>query len=89
MAVDLAKYNSQCCRLIFVDSEETHKGRMNQQRQGVGSTKPKNEQTGQLQYDYVEKNLTPATHRKQNDVYCKTWYMKETIYTDQTGKFTL
>ena len=35
----------------------------------------------------MDKKITPATHRKQNDVYCKIWDTKETIYTDHTGKF--
>ena len=62
-------------------------GHMKKQRQGFWSTKPRNAQADQLKYDNMYTNITPYTHRKQKYVYCKIWYMKETIYTDLTGKF--
>ena len=60
---------------------------MKHQGQGFRSKKPKSAQADQLQDENVEINLTLDTHIKKNDVYCKIWYMKEKIYTDQTGKF--
>ena len=62
MDVELAKYNSQYCKWTFPESEDTQKGHMKQQRQGVWSTKPKNVQADQLQYYNVEINIIPATH---------------------------
>ena len=50
---------------------------MKLKRQGFRSTKPQNIQADKLQDDNVEKNITPVTHRKQTDVYCKIWDTKE------------
>ena len=65
----------------FPESEETAKGHMNHQRQGVRSTKPK---------DLQEPDAKEEIGKKERDVYAKVvdlWNPKETIYTDQTGAF--
>ena len=74
-AENVAKY--------FPQSEETTKGHMNHQRQGVRSTKPKKP-------SLEEPDATQEVGKKERDVYSKIvdlWDMKGTIYTDQTGKF--
>ena len=76
-AENVAKY--------FPQSEETAKGHMNHQRQGVRSTKPK-----QPTPEPQEPDATQDVGKKERDVYSKIvdlWDMKGTIYTDQTGKF--
>jgi len=65
----------------FPESDETVKGHMNHQRQGVRSTKPK---------DLQEPDASSAVGKKERDIYIKVvdlWNPKETIYTDQTGAF--
>ena len=65
----------------FPESEKTVKGHINQQRQGVRSTKPK---------DFQKPNASSEIGKKERDVYMKfvdLWNPKETIYTDQTGAF--
>ena len=58
---------------------------MNQQRQGVRSTKPKAE-------DFEEVDTTLTIGRKEKDVYIKiidTRELNGVIYTDQTGRFPI
>ena len=65
----------------FPESEETAKGHMNHQRQGVRSTKQK---------DFQEPDTSNKIGKKERDVYAKVVDLldpKETIYTDQTGAF--
>ena len=65
----------------FPESEETVKGHMNHQRQGVRSTKKKY---------FQEPDTSSEVGKKEGDVYAKVvdlWDPKETIYTDQTGAF--
>ena len=60
----------------FPESEETAKGHMNHQRQGVRSTKHK---------DFQEPETSNEIGKKERDVYAKVvelWDPKETIYTD-------
>ena len=67
----------------FPESEETVKGHMNHQRQGVRSTKKK---------DFQEPDTISEVGKKEGDIYAKVvdlWDPKETIYTDQTGVFLL
>ena len=64
----------------FPESEETQFGHLSQQRQGLRSTKVK-----QQDIEEVDKSLTVG--KKERDVYCKVYELKETIYSDQTGKF--
>ena len=65
----------------FPESDETTKGHMHHQRQGVRSTKHK---------DFQEPDTSNEIGKKEGDVYAKVvdlWDPKETIYTDQTGAF--
>ena len=72
----------------FPQSEETVKGHMNHQRQGVRSTQPKTR--AEQASEPVELDSSQEIGKKERDVYSKVvdlWDMKGTIYTDQTGKF--
>jgi hypothetical protein len=60
----------------FPESDETQKGHMKRQRQGVRSTKVREE---------TEPNL-PAIP-KAKDIYIKIYNVSETMHTDQTGRF--
>ena len=67
----------------FPESEETVKGHMNHQRQGVQSTK-------KIAVEHKIVDTSSETGKKEQDVYTKVidvWDMKGPIYTDQTGKF--
>ena len=64
----------------FPESEETQKGHLNQQRQGVRSTQPK-------AVDFEEVDKSKTKDKKEKDVYIKVIEIKNTIYSDQTGKF--
>jgi len=67
----------------FPESEETVKGHMNHQRQGVRSTK-----RAATELEIVD--TSSETGKKERDIYTKVidlWDDKGTIYTDQTGKF--
>ena len=65
----------------FPDSEETQRGHMRSQRQGVQSTQPAlprdNAKDGQV---------TPAEPQKQ-DFIIKVYNVNQTLYTNQTGQF--
>jgi hypothetical protein len=65
----------------YPETEETPKGHMNQTRKNVRSTKPKRQP--------LEVCHTAASLRGQKvqDVYVKTYNVRETIFSDQTGKF--
>jgi hypothetical protein len=60
----------------FPQSEGTHQGHMKSQRQGIRSTKQR-----------VQPNVLPTTLPQQNDIYIKTYDNRNTLYTNQTGKF--
>jgi hypothetical protein len=64
------------------DSDETQKGHMKKQRQGVRSTRQKDENTTQ-----EETNLTGPPPKKMQDVYIKIHNASETMHSDQTGRF--
>ena len=63
-------------RRHFPESDETQKGHMKRQRQGVRSTKVREE---------VEINTQAMP--KVKDVYIKIYHASETIHSDQTGRF--
>ena len=69
-------------RKHYPDSDETQKGHMKKQRQGVRSTKKKIDNTSQ-----DENNHTVTPPKKMNDVYIKIHNAAETIHSDQTGRF--
>ncbi len=60
----------------FPQSEETQQGYMKSQHQGIHSTK-----------QCVHPNLLPTTLPQQHDIYIKTCDTRNTLCTDQTGKF--
>ena len=63
---------------FFPEVDKTQQGHMKGVRQGLGSTKERKSQ---------DKDNDPAPVSKQNDIMVKMVDLKETIYTDQTGKF--
>ncbi len=65
----------------FPESDETQMGHLNQQRQGVRSTK-----TREPLMD-IDTSMTKG--KKEKDVYFKVFDMKNQIYTDQTGAFPI
>ena len=60
----------------FPESEETQKGHMKYQRQGVRSTKTQ-QSTREV----------PVPIAKKKDIFISLYNPRDTIYTDQTGKF--
>eukprot|EP00804_Cyclotella_cryptica_P002817 CCRYP_009355-RA/>CCRYP_009355-RA protein AED:0.29 eAED:0.33 QI:0/0/0/1/0.66/0.5/4/0/552 len=64
----------------FPQSEETQQGHMRSQRQGVRSTKTT-----------LQAPANPPSHTApslpHHDIYIKTYATRDTVYTDQTGKF--
>ena len=60
------------------DSDETQKGHMKKQRQGVRSTKIKDENN-------IQHTVPPP--KKMRDVYIKIFNAEETMHSDQTGRF--
>eukprot|EP00804_Cyclotella_cryptica_P024317 CCRYP_015305-RA/>CCRYP_015305-RA protein AED:0.21 eAED:0.21 QI:0/0/0/1/1/1/2/0/741 len=64
----------------FLQSEETQQGHMRSQRQGVCSTKTT------LQATSNTPSLTAPSLPNQ-DIYIKTYDTRDTVFTDQTGKF--
>jgi hypothetical protein len=65
----------------YPETEETPKGHMNQTCKNVRSTKPKRQP---LEVCHTAASLRG---RKVQDVYVKTYDVRETIFSDQTGKF--
>ena len=65
----------------FPEYEETQKGHMKGQRQGVKSTK-----TGGKEANQKDSETPQTPMQKKNDVYYNIIDLKETIYTDQTGQ---
>jgi hypothetical protein len=63
---------------FFPKSEETQKGHMQGQRQGVCSTK---------EAEPPNKNQTIIPHVKKHDILILVYDAKATMYSDQTGKF--
>eukprot|EP00804_Cyclotella_cryptica_P025147 CCRYP_013003-RA/>CCRYP_013003-RA protein AED:0.27 eAED:0.23 QI:0/0/0/1/1/1/3/0/671 len=65
---------------FFPESDETQKGHMRQQRQGVRSTKIVDE-------DAMSEGFKPAPGIKHKDVYLRVYdATKKAMYTDQTGR---
>ena len=63
----------------YPESTETPKGHMNQTRKNVRSTKTKPLETAH--------NNQLLRSQKKRDVYTKVYNVRETIFSDQTGKF--
>jgi len=64
----------------YPDSDETQKGHMKKQRQGVRSTKLKEDKTSQEINDHIE-----STPKKMRDMYIKVHNAAETMHSDQNG----
>jgi hypothetical protein len=62
----------------YPETDKTPKGHMNQTRKNVRSTKPKRFETS---------NTSALRGKKVQDVFVKTYDVRETIFSDQTGKF--
>ena len=66
---------------FYPETDETPKGHMRQTRQGVRSTKEK--------VVVRDENNEAVPRTKQHDIYVRVDQVKDTIYTDQTGKFPI
>lgn len=64
------------------DADETQKGHMKKQRQGVRSTRIK-EKSGSNDTSFIES----SPPKKLKDVYVKLFNVSETMHSDQTGRF--
>eukprot|EP00804_Cyclotella_cryptica_P002928 CCRYP_013287-RA/>CCRYP_013287-RA protein AED:0.38 eAED:0.38 QI:0/0/0/1/1/1/2/0/632 len=64
----------------YPDSAETTKGHLNQTRKNVRSTKPKRTPSEEV-------HSTQLRGCKVQDVYTKVYHMRDTIFTNQTGKY--
>lgn len=67
----------------FPESEETQKGHMRNQRQGVRSTKNTRPRTASEPVPAPEE---PPIEKKR-DIFIKTFEPRATLFTDQTGRF--
>ena len=67
---------------IFPESDETQKGHMKSQRQGVRSTQEKEQSENEKENDVPEE-----PKKRHKDVAIKVWDVKEKIFTNQIGKF--
>ena len=63
----------------YTETIETPMGHLNQTRKNVRSTKPK--------HPLEELHSNQLRGRKEHDIYTKVYDTRETIFTDQTGKF--
>ena len=70
----------------FPESEETQNGHMQNQRQRVRSTKVKIK-IEDKNLEKKQKEIEKLT--KERDIYIKVYEAKDTMYTDQTGKFSV
>ena len=75
-------------RKHFPESDETQKGHMKRQRQGVRSTKT-HQTTNEDEEDTTVDHNSPTTSKpkKMKDVYTKVHSASDTMYTDQPGRF--
>ena len=64
----------------FPKTKETDKGHMNQTRKNVRSTKTKAK-------PFEEANITTLRGKKVQDVNTRVYDARETIFSDQTGKY--
>eukprot|EP00956_Cyclotella_meneghiniana_P017716 scaffold29109_cov56-Cyclotella_meneghiniana.AAC.5 len=64
----------------YPETTETDKGHMNQTRKNVRSTKPKST-------PFEDPNTAQLRGKKVHDIFTKVYDPRETIFSDQTGKF--
>jgi hypothetical protein len=67
----------------YPETEETTKGHMNQTRKNVRSTKTK-----ATPFETCN-SASKLRGKKEQDVYVKTYDVRETIFSDQTGKYPI
>eukprot|EP00804_Cyclotella_cryptica_P015405 CCRYP_008025-RA/>CCRYP_008025-RA protein AED:0.42 eAED:0.42 QI:0/-1/0/1/-1/1/1/0/193 len=67
-------------RKYYPETTETPKGHLNQTRQNVRSTKSQHPME-----DYIHKQRLIG--KKTQDIFIKTYEVRDTIFSDQTGKF--
>jgi hypothetical protein len=70
--------NEKNVNKYYPESDETNKGHMNQTRKNVRSTKSK---------PFEDPKTAPLHGKKVQDVYVRTYDVRETIFSDQTGQF--
>ena len=70
--------NKNNVKKYYPETNKSPKGHLNQTRKNVRSTQAK---------QFEEPNTAKLQKKKRGDIYVKTYDMKETIYTNQTGKF--
>ena len=73
----------------YPETDATPMGHLNQQRQGVRSTKQKKKKKVNLPpiEDIEEVDTSSLVGKKEHDVYIKVHDLRGTVYSDQTGKF--
>ena len=89
--------NVKNVNIFFPESEETQKGHMRMQRQGVQSTKATSHKAAPLSAAQTGDSPTNKTANseepeavpipKRKDIFIALYKTCDTIYTDQTGKF--
>jgi hypothetical protein len=72
--------NEKNIQKYYPETDETDKGHMTQTRKNVRSTKTKPK-------PFEEANNIPLRGKKVHDIYTKVYDARETIFSDQTGKF--
>ena len=88
-AIDAGNYvtwpglTTAAARKHFPDSDETQKGHMKKQRQGVRSTRTKEKPA--MHDETTNNDNSPP--RKMRDIYVKIHNAGETMHSDQTGRF--
>ncbi|EJK51550.1 hypothetical protein THAOC_29271 [Thalassiosira oceanica] len=71
--------NERTVKKYYPETVETPKGHMAQTRKNVRSTKPKPMQ----RYEHADK----LRGRRERDIFVKVYDARQTVYSDQTGKF--
>ena len=64
----------------YPETVETPRGRLNQKKAGIMSTKPDPEPLPEAE----EVNVKQCFNKKERDVYIKVWEPKDTVYSDRT-----
>ena len=70
----------------FPESKETQLGHMKEKRQNVRSTKSRVPTPAPPQQEQGTSPFVPPTPPKNNDMYLRVYEIRDTVYTDQTGK---
>ena len=70
----------QNVKKYYPETTETSKGHLNQTRKNVRSTKTQHPLE-------IAQNIASMKGKKQQDIFVKTYEVRETIFSDQTGQF--